>query len=39
MQRNLVDIEENIIFINESILVSIMIKIKRTYTKPETEDG
>ena len=29
----------NIHFINESIQLVIMIKIKRTYDKPETEDG
>jgi uncharacterized protein YeaO (DUF488 family) len=29
----------NILFINESIQLVIMIKIKRTYDKPETEDG
>ena len=29
----------NILFINESIKLVIMIKIKRTYDKPETEDG
>ena len=29
----------NILFINESIQLVITIKIKRTYDKPETEDG